>query len=311
MSALPVEAHGRPRLDPFAFASDTTLRFILLFVFVIAADIQRWHGVAVRGFDLGTRWKECVSGAPLIGAELLDTAKMQECSGPVLSYDIPVILGGLLLLAAVTGAIYWYYPVWIVRRQGLTPLDPADAPELFATLQKLCNTAGLRHQPEFWWNPVSGSNFPLAFGRARVYRVGFSGALAVQHTTDQAAFRAIMLHELAHIRNGDVWKTYMALSLGWGFLLAALLPYLVVAVSRQMDVADAVVLLVEMAMAAGVVLLTLIAVLRARELYADARSFLWGRDEETLRARPEIIESTSDRVNIGFTTVFSYHIWWS
>jgi hypothetical protein len=31
---------------------------------------------------------------------------------------------------------------------------------------------------------------------------------------------------------------------------------------------------------------------------------------DELRARPEIIESTSDRVNIEFTTVFSYHIWW-
>ena len=29
-----------------------------------------------------------------------------------------------------------------------------------------------------------------------------------------------------------------------------------------------------------------------------------------VRARPEIIESTSDRVSIEFTTVFSYHIWW-
>ena len=30
-----------------------------------------------------------------------------------------------------------------------------------------------------------------------------------------------------------------------------------------------------------------------------------------LRARPEIIESTSDSsVNIEFTTTFSYHIWW-
>jgi hypothetical protein len=29
-----------------------------------------------------------------------------------------------------------------------------------------------------------------------------------------------------------------------------------------------------------------------------------------LRARPEIIESTFDRVNIEFTTTFSYHIWW-
>jgi predicted dienelactone hydrolase len=31
---------------------------------------------------------------------------------------------------------------------------------------------------------------------------------------------------------------------------------------------------------------------------------------DDLRARPEIIESTSDRVNMEFTTIFSYHIWW-
>ena len=29
-----------------------------------------------------------------------------------------------------------------------------------------------------------------------------------------------------------------------------------------------------------------------------------------LSARPEINESTSDGVNIEFTTDFSYHIWW-
>jgi hypothetical protein len=35
------------------------------------------------------------------------------------------------------------------------------------------------------------------------------------------------------------------------------------------------------------------------------------QSDSALRARPEIIESTSDRVNIEFTTVFLYHIWWS
>jgi Zn-dependent protease with chaperone function len=285
MSAPPVEAYGQPRLDPFAFASDTTLRFIFLFAFVIAAVIWRWHGIAVNSFDLGSRVQECLGGATLIGlAALSDLAKAQECYGRSLSYAIPMIVTGLLLLTAVTGAIYWFYPVWIVRRRGLTRFDPTDAPELFATLQKLCNTAELRHQPEFWWNPVSGRDFTLAFGRAGVHRVGFSGTRAVQHNIDPAAFRTIILHELGHIRNGDVWKTYMALSLGWGFLVAALLPYLVVvAASRQLDVADSAALLAGMAIATGIVLLTLIGVLRARELYADARSFVWGRDEETLK----------------------------
>src|SRR6266446_4481976 len=35
-----------------------------------------------------------------------------------------------------------------------------------------------------------------------------------------------------------------------------------------------------------------------------------GNRFQQIRARPEIIESTFDRVNIEFTTVFSYHIWW-
>ena len=279
MSAVLLETHPRLRLNPFAFPSDTTLRFILLFVFVVAADIRRWHGVAVVGFDLGRRLDECLGGTPLVGAALSDLAKMQGCYGLLLPYEMAAIGAGLLLLAAVTGAIYWYYPVWEVRRLRLTPLDPAEAPELFATLEELCNIAGLRRPPEFLWNPVSSGHLALAFGRPRVYRVGFTGALAVLHNESPASFRVVMLHELAHIRNGDVEKAYLALALWWGFLVAAMLPYLVVAASKQMDTADAVVLVVETSIVTGIVLLTRNAVLRARELYADARSLAWGRDE--------------------------------
>ena len=274
------DRRDRSRLNPFAFASDTTLRFILLFVFVIAADIRRWHGLAWTGFDLTQKLDECLNGAPMIGmAALLDPAKLQECYRPLLFYEIPAIAIGLLLLAAVTGAIYWWYPTWEVRRLKLTPLDPSEAPELSATLNELCTIAGLRRSPEFLWNPVIGSHLALAFGRVGAYRVGFTGALAVLHNTDPAGFRIVMLHELAHIRNGDVERAYMALALWWGFLVAAMLPYLVVSVSRSMDTADAVVLLAEAMIITGIVLLTRNAVLRARELYADARSFAWARDE--------------------------------
>jgi len=48
-----------------------------------------------------------------------------------------------------------------------------------------------------------------------------------------------------------------------------------------------------------------------RYIPADERvGFSQGAVAALLRARPEIIESTFDRVNIEFTTVFSYHIWW-
>jgi Zn-dependent protease with chaperone function len=279
MSASPLESLRKPRLNPFAFASDTSLRFILLLVFVIAADIRRWLALAATDFDFSHQLSECLDGAPMVRWALMDGTKLLECVRPFLSYGISAIGIGLLLLAAVTGAIYWCYPIWEVRRLRLTPLDPAEAPELYATLRQLCHVAGLRRPPEFLWNPLNGSHLALAFGRAGAYRVGFTGALAVLHNTAPGAFRAVMLHELAHIRNRDIEKAYMALALWWGFLLAAVLPYLVVLASLKMDIVDIVSLTLEMTIVTGIVLLTRNAVLRARELYADARSLAWARDE--------------------------------
>src|SRR5438093_11788402 len=133
MSALPVDSHRRPRLNPFAFPSDTNLRFILLFVFVIAADIRRWYSMALLHADSARLLEECLGGMPMIGRVLLDSAKTQDCLGPLLLQMIPAIAIGLLLLTAVTGAIYWWYPIWEISRLRLTPLDPEEAPELFAT----------------------------------------------------------------------------------------------------------------------------------------------------------------------------------
>jgi Zn-dependent protease with chaperone function len=272
-------SQGKPRLNPFAFASDTSLRFILLLVFVIAADIRRWFALAATEFDLGHKLSECLDGAPMVRWAVMDGTKLRECVRPFVIYDILATGVGLLLLAAVTGAIYRCYPIWEMRRLRLTPLEPAEVPELVAALHQLCRIAGLQRPSQFLWNPLDTRHIALGFGRAGAYRVGFTGALAVLHNTDPGAFRAVMLHELAHIRNGDIEKAYMALALWWGFLLTALLPCLVVLARLQMDVADLVVLTLEMTIVAGIVLFTRNAVLRARELYADARSLAWARDE--------------------------------
>jgi Zn-dependent protease with chaperone function len=36
--------------------------------------------------------------------------------------------------------------------------------------------------------------------------------MVLQHQTSPGAFAAIMLHELAHLRNGDVALTYLSMS---------------------------------------------------------------------------------------------------
>ena len=44
--------------------------------------------------------------------------------------------------------------------------------------------------------------------------------------TDPEAVRAIVLHELSHIRNRDVDQTYFTMALWYAFLLVAVIPLL-------------------------------------------------------------------------------------
>jgi hypothetical protein len=144
MPGSSLESQGKPRLNPFAFASDTSLRFILLLVFVIAADIRRWFALAATELDLGHKLSECLDGAPMVRWAVMDGTKLRECVRPFVIYDISATGVGLLLLAAVTGAIYRCYPIWEMRRLRLTPLEPAEVPELVAALHQLCRIAGLQ-----------------------------------------------------------------------------------------------------------------------------------------------------------------------
>ena len=97
------------------------------------------------------------------------------------------------------------------------------------------------------------------------------------HYTDPGSFRAIVLHELAHVRNGDVGKAYAAVAVWRAFIVVALLPLAAALVDEDVGliwkVGWRVVVL------SAFVLLTRNAYLRARELDADARVATWdGRE---------------------------------
>src|SRR5262249_56113988 len=65
----------------------------------------------------------------------------------------------------------------------------------------------------------------LAFGLPGRRFVAISGGLATKLWTDPGVFRAVVLHELAHLRNGDVDKTYATVAVWWSFVATALLPF--------------------------------------------------------------------------------------
>ena len=180
------------------------------------------------------------------------------------------MLGGVAVLLATALAFFFAAPLVKLRRRRLEPFREDDAPDVAAELGGLVAEAGLERAPRFVWNPLNPSPGGLAFGRPGRYYVALSGGLVTTFYTDRPAFRAVVLHELAHLRNRDVAKTYFTVSIWWAFVLVAVLPFLV---SLADEDANTVFDLGWRLVALTVfVYLTRNAVLRAREVYADVRA---------------------------------------
>lgn len=134
------------------------------------------------------------------------------------------MLDGVALLLIVAGGIYLAFPTWKRWRKRLVPLPPEDLPDVTAELANLRREARLARQPAFVWNPLNPMSEGLAFGRLGRYSLALTGGLVKQFYTDLPAFRAVIRHELAHLRNVDVDKTYFSIAVWWAFVITVLVP---------------------------------------------------------------------------------------
>jgi Zn-dependent protease with chaperone function len=274
-----------PRLNPFAFPSDTDFRFVLLVVTVLGASLFMYSGVffsipITRDYWLTSHF-QCLELRPeftIDPTELLDPAlaaaqaAYQRCRAPAERANAAWTIGGVLLLLTVASLLYWTFPARKIRRDQLVPLSN-DAPEIVDYLVKLSHEAKLSRLPSFLWDPLNTTSGGLAFGRLGHYYINLTGGLVTQFHKDQPAFRAVVLHELAHLRNADVDKTYFAIAVWRAFLIAAWLPYLITLVGNEWGY---VLSLFWRGIAlAALVYLIRNAVLRTRELYADVRASVW------------------------------------
>jgi Zn-dependent protease with chaperone function len=290
-----------PRLNPFAFPSDLDLRFALLVVLILSASVFLYDGVWIswpgHGTWFTTAAQTCLAipggSLPTPGEISADSQglaadrisaysqALNECERPIRQAIALWIVGGLIILLLVALAMFWAFPAWTIRRNRLIPLDPEDGPELSAELASLCREAGLPTMPTFLAEPLNRGVSGLAFGRLGRYYVSLSGGLVVTYYRDVAVFRAVIRHELAHLHNHDVDKTYFVVAIWWAFLAVAALPFAITLL--RSDLGWAFALAWRGAVLALVVYLTRNAVLRAREVYADLRASIWDGPAGALR----------------------------
>jgi Zn-dependent protease with chaperone function len=274
MNAGAATPERRPRLNPFAFPSDTALRFGLLVAAVFGANLYVWQWIA------GTRRHDedlagaaaCLrfSTAGATSTEQFDAASdaFSACVRHLYRYQAWWMLGGTAALLVAAGALMLATPIWITRRRRLRPLTAEDAPAVVAEVGQLADEQGL-NPPRLFWNPLDSSTGGLAFGHPGRYSVAVGGGLVVRQAVDPPAFRAIVRHELAHIKNRDVGVTYFTLAVWYAFLLVAVVPFVFTLLDDQGTLTS---VMWRLGVLALLVYLTRNAVLRSREVYADLRA---------------------------------------
>ncbi|MDT0385967.1 M48 family metalloprotease [Streptomyces dubilierae] len=285
MPIPPAPPHPPPgrTIDPWRVPSGTALRFALLSIALLGACVFIYNlfyfAFAPGGDGVLARYKQCASSASAArsgDAQPDFTHAFLGCVRPWEREKAYWVLAGIALFLLVAAAAYWWEPVLRVRRGGMEPFEPDEDPETKALLDRLAGLtceAGLSRPPRFLLSRRSQSVDAVAFGRAGRYTVCLELGLVTRFRGDPARFRAIVLHELGHVRNGDVELFGLTRALFYAFVPLGLLPLAAALVGTAPT--DVVAVGWRALLLVALVFYGRLAVVRARECGADVRAMTW------------------------------------
>ncbi|MDC7340264.1 M48 family metalloprotease [Streptomyces lydicus] len=296
-----VTAGTGSRIDERAISAGTTMRFALLVILLLVSSGSMMSAVAGAkdnpdGFaGFGCQFAAGVDptqgdGAVSYAGAIAHNDALQACLDRYASrppWWADLVWPGLVLVAA--GVLFWVLPAWKARRGRVVALETVDHDGgIRRAVAELAATAGLAQVPRVVIDPAAASASAVVFGRTRRPTVCLHAGLLARRSRDPEGFRAVLLHEFAHIRNGDVTLTYVTVAVWRAFVLLVLLPYLVwcaaviptslqdpLWTAEQPYAARAFVLPIFMIV---LVYLARSDVLRSREVYADLAAVRWGAD---------------------------------
>ncbi|GAA2775768.1 M48 family metallopeptidase [Saccharopolyspora taberi] len=320
---------ARSRIDERVVAAGTTVRFGLLVVLLLVTSgvMVLYVAIALSSYD-GYGCSLAAGVAPgdppssVIARRWLQWEAYYACT---VRYAAPPpwwVLGAwFVLLSAAVGALFWALPAWKARRGRVVALEAVDRDGgIRRLMDDLAATAGLSRTPRIVVDPVPASTGAVVFGRNRKPVVRLHGGLLARRNTDPDGFRAVLLHEFAHIRNGDITITYLTVALWRVFLFGALPPFLVWCAasfalksgSEEWFVEAPIVTrgLLLTAVLAVLVYLARSDVLRSREIYADLAAVRWGADPHGWAVAAPPVRGRLRRALGSFAELWQTHPRW-
>lgn len=312
-------------------AAGTTLRFALLIALLVVAsssmmDSALWvfSDSSGNGCSLAAGVDSSRSSDLTATAAVLDQADAFEaCVARYSSVSGWWSLAWPAALLVAAAVLFLGLPAWKARRGRVVPLAAVDQDgEILRALEGLAAAAGLARMPRVVVDPGTASTGAVVFGRSRRPTMCLHGGLLARRTTDPDGFRAVLLHELAHIRNGDVTITYITVALWRVFVGMVLLPYLAIEMTIFVNAMRSPFFVGELPMLARGLLLTVVLVglvhlaradvLRSREVYADLAAVRWGAAPRAwaVTAAPDPVGGRLRRIGGRFVELWRTHPRW-
>jgi heat shock protein HtpX len=170
---------------------------------------------------------------------------------------------------------------------GARPLRPAELPGLFSILADVCSRARLSRLPDLYCLPAPHDMNAYALGGPEGAAIILTEGLLRRMTRDEVA--GILAHEVAHIRNNDIWTMGWAGALHRAIERTSLMGLALLRAERSSTAANRP-LAALLRAAPSIAELLRLALSRTRELDADATALELTGDWQALVAALDKLE---------------------
>ncbi|MGV9832901.1 M56 family metallopeptidase [Nocardia niigatensis] len=285
-------------VDERTFPAATTVRFVLL-VMLLALSSSSMLADVVAGLYYNGHDTDCILAAGAdpnrnVWAISFVADEQRAAFDACLNRfsRIPPWWFGVIwpiLLFSGAAVLFAVLPRWKGRAGRVIALDTlASGAPVRSALAALVDTSGLDRTPRFVVDPAVTSAGAAVFGRNDRPVVCLQAGLLARRVHEPHRFRAVVLHELAHIRNRDITVTYLTIAVWRVFVVGVLVPYiswctweLVRITTTDQELNELPYFLGSVPLSAclvGLVYLARSEVLRSREVHADLAAVRWGAD---------------------------------
>ena len=285
---------NKRRLNPFAFPSETNVRFTLL----VVAAVMLAFGIIQSQVPL--------PDTPKIEIAITDRASVEQglmewgqtLTQAVIGLALPCAFALAIVILAML--IYRDHAKRIRRGKNLRLLTRSEDARFLDAVQDAVRLSDISPAPSIETAAGSRSVDGQAFGFRDHYALRLGGGLRLLLRQNVDSFRAIVLHELAHIANADITRTYFAQAIWIAFIILMVIPAISFITIKFMqglieklsggltsaewirlftlNVPTVLIFLFQVAATLAIVAAIRSSLLRVREIYADWRAALWGAE---------------------------------